>query len=240
MGKRQGGIPTERKPSSTVHFDQEIARYLMLDLLSRYGLWVSDSTNGLDACCGKGVLGLAYQWAAQVKGLPSVPMTFLDTKRLTSLPFQVSACFVETDVLTWRSKRLFDVIVCNPPWMPVGIAEEIYHTLYNRLTLQGVLFFVINTTFLYSSVERASRISYNDVVLLNRYTFARSGCPLLDPCVVVGRRSEARPPGKLINIPLKITRSVRSPITNEHLEYRSTIDVYRGRKNCRIGEEKVC
>lgn len=123
----------------------------------------------LDACCNDGVLGKAI--AKQFNN--NCLVEFQDIKQNNK------------SILDSKFNIKFDIIVCNPPWIPVGLPYEIYKYLKNLLNKDGVLFFIINNTFVYQGRDRAIDLDYQKYYFLPRYAFLSSGKPLLDCGIMV-------------------------------------------------------
>ena len=74
----------------------------------------------------------------------------------------------------------YDIIIANPPWVPVTLPESIYHHLYSLLAENGVMIYIINSTFVYQGIKRAEQLNFQKYYFLPRYTFKSVNRPLLD------------------------------------------------------------
>jgi hypothetical protein len=173
MGKRTGGIRSERESTNNVYFHKQNAEELVKYLEPHFSTLVSLQkmrglkTLVLDACCGKKVLGKVFQKKY------GCDVIFQDKEEGGQ------------SILEFVPEKLFHIIICNPPWVPVELAEAIYHKLITFLSPGGILFFVINNTFCYQGSDRAKALPFNKFYFLPRYVFKPSGKPLLDCGVMV-------------------------------------------------------
>lgn len=184
MANRQSGVSkpgkreTDSGPKSDIYthplIAQRIANYLFphyADLRGRRDLRV------LDACANDGVLGNAIMDNCGVGEL--VLQDKKDSgKSILDYDFHAN----------W-----FDLIVCNPPWHPVKLAEAIYHKLITGLVPDGILIFLIDITFCYQGVIRANSLTFQKFYFLPRHTFKSSGKDLLDCGVLVCHWDERVP-----------------------------------------------
>jgi 2-polyprenyl-3-methyl-5-hydroxy-6-metoxy-1,4-benzoquinol methylase len=144
--KRGGGSNIEKPPENDIYIHpkhaQEIVKYLSPHFPIRLHY------NVLDACCGHGVLGDAIKDYYSRKINSDVSITYQDIK------------INGKSILDEKYDKLFDIIICNPPWVPVDLPEAIYHYLIGLLNTGGVLIFIINNTFVYQGIDRAILLDY--------------------------------------------------------------------------------
>lgn len=65
----------------------------------------------------------------------------------------------------------YDIIVINPPWVPLLTAWQIYKKALTLLSPGGVLFFCINNTFVYQGRDRLPHLKFQKYYLLPRNVF---------------------------------------------------------------------
>jgi hypothetical protein len=102
------------------------------------------------------------------------------------------ASFTQCDILDYKPDKQYNIIICNPPWTPVGDALTIYNHLVDLLSPHGYLFFVINYAFINTGWKRGSVLGKGGVIFLPRYLFAESlrkinpeSTGLLDPVLMI-------------------------------------------------------
>jgi len=94
---------------------------------------------------------------------------------------------------TYHPGQFYDIIIANPPWVPVTLAEKIYHRLNSFLTASGVLIFIINSTFVYQGWKRAVELNYHKWYFFPRYVFKACDRPLLDCGVMIYHKNNDVP-----------------------------------------------
>jgi len=124
--------------------------------------------NCLDACCGLGVLGKSLEKNKLCR------VTYIDNR---DMPIDN---FIRADLSTKKLKCQYDIITCNPPWIPTQYTYQIYNNLCKSLKYNGVLVFICNNTFFYQSSKRAVNLKFNKYYDLPRDTFKESGKLMLD------------------------------------------------------------
>lgn len=181
--KRGGGGATSQKgkrnvvQENDVYFNKPVSDFMIEYLNPHFSEKISNGNDLkiLDACANDGVLGLSLSDYYGKQGIcPSI--TLQDIKKTGQ---SITKYYP-------NGGHRFDVIVCNPPWVPSSLAEEIYHHLYkNLLKDDGVLIFIINSTFCYQGIDRAKELTFQKYYFLPRYTFKSVGRPLLDAGVMI-------------------------------------------------------
>ncbi len=174
MGQRGGGTAQKGKRNSIqendIFFNKPVSEF-MVNYLKPHLPNNLKKTKILDACANDGVLGYTL-----MESIGDSRLTMQDIKKSGQ---SITSYYPE-------SGNKYDVIVCNPPWVPVTLTEEIYHHLYNNLLDDhGVMFFIINNTFVYQSIGRGSELTFQKYYFLPRYVFRSVGRPLLDCGVMV-------------------------------------------------------
>lgn len=169
---RSGGVATGETHDQNVYFIPEVAEIMFDYLKPHYADYKCPLI--LDACCGSGVLGKSLSKILNGK----CKTTYHDINMNGQ------------SILEYKTHWKFDIIVCNPPWAPVSTAEKIYHFLISMLSDAGVLFFIINNTFMYQGWERAVELQCSRYYFLPRYVFKWSGRPLLDCGAMVYHKSQ--------------------------------------------------
>lgn len=162
--KKAGGAQGGKHESmdNNVYFVPEVAK-IVIDRLSEK--FPKKANFILDACAGPGALGEAvYDWYRARGELPQV--FYQDLAYTDPGDKQVPG-----DILKYKPGHHFDLIICNPPFIPVTLPEKIYHHLFDLLSKNGVLFFMCNSTFFYQGWERAIKLKYTDVYFMPRYIF---------------------------------------------------------------------
>jgi hypothetical protein len=182
--KRQGGSSRSKdfdSADNNVYFHPKVAE----SIYNALKVFIpSFCSKGLDACCGHGALGLAFQNGIR-KENRNVKFDFVDNR-----PFNLPN-FTIIDILRFEPAQKYDVIVCNPPWVPVTLAERIYFKLKNMLNDKGVLFFIVTNTFCYQGVERCRNLKFQKFVFLPRYVFKSSGKHLLDCGILIFKNDDS-------------------------------------------------
>jgi hypothetical protein len=174
MGNRNGGIKNELsgKKNNDIKTHPTVAR-MMIDHLSPH-FDLIPYPRILDACSGQDiVLGKAIKNKYESLG-----------KKIESLDYQDR----EIDgkcILSFKPKKKFNIIIANPPWVPVNFALDVYNHLIDMLDYNGVLLFVVNNVFCYQGEERALQLFYQKYYFLPRYAYKWSGKKLLDAGVLV-------------------------------------------------------
>lgn len=132
----------------------------------------------LDACSGiNGILGksLLNQYKSNNKGTLILQDILIDGTSILDFTFDVK----------------FDIILCNTRWSPVEFTEKVFHYLYdNLLDNNGVMFFVVNNTFIYSGWKRGIKLNYQKFYFYPRYVFKHAKKPLLDCGVITAHKGE--------------------------------------------------
>ena len=103
-------------------FDTEILVEEALRLLKG-----AESPRVLDLCCGSGCIGLSIKAErpdASVT-LADVDRGALEVSRINGEKLGVSAEYAQTDLFSCLSGRTFDLICCNPPYIPDGDADQL-------------------------------------------------------------------------------------------------------------------
>jgi len=171
MGRRTGGIAIQGKTGvvrdNDVSFTLPVAQVVVDYLQPHYKKIYSPTI--LDACANDGVLGYSIYNNCEYSQLE------LQDIKVTGQKVQ------DTDF----GGRVWDIIICNPPWTPVEEPLEIYNKLVSLLEKGGVLFFVINNVFCYQGWKRAVELKFQKYYFLPRYVFKASGKPLLDCGIMV-------------------------------------------------------
>lgn len=172
MSQRNGGSQHEPGGDNNVYFHprnaEEVVTYLYPHFLPRLQFTPMESIcSVLDACAGDGALGKVFETHYNCL------VDYQDIKDSGK------------SILEYAPEGEFNIIVCNPPWIPVKLAEAIYRHLLTLLAPGGVLLFVINNTFAYQGSERALALPFEKFYFLPRYVFAASGRPLLDCGVMI-------------------------------------------------------
>ncbi len=198
--RRTGGSHNEKGRDQDIFFTTAVAGHLITILLERENLREPGEYNVLDACCGRGVLGMEYRQAKHHAATCSIDYVDTNNQVIPSKIDQNDTVYQE-NILDWNPwQRKYDIIFCNPPWAPYTTALDIFGHLRCLLSDKGTLFFVINNTFLYQNAGNAKNLAYHDFVALPRYIFAGSGKPLLD-CGVIISHKEDQEPANFIFIP---------------------------------------
>lgn len=208
MSQRGGGVKTERKVTGNIFFDEKAAEILckfLIDKIIPYDLcepYTACDRRVLDACCGDGALGNHLWDCGNVDYVDINPMSKVSDYKLNLI-----------DILEWKPKYKYDLIICNPPWSPVEKAEAIYHHLLTILKSWGYLIFIINYAFINTNWQRGERLGRGKTIFLPRYTFAKSlkkfnpeSSGLLDPVVMINRRNKNDAPF-FCNIPPEICKT---------------------------------
>lgn len=205
MSKRNGGSNTERKTTNDVYFSQDSADWLIDWLIDNHLISIKSClhANVLDACCGKGALGLALKTY-----IPNID--FLDHK-FTMNHIDI----ILRDILSWSPLYKYDIILCNPPWSPVSRALDIYMHLLSLLKPNGTLYFIINYAFINTNWQRGASLGNGYRIDLPRYTFAKSqkennpdSNGLLDPVLIIkGDLKLTSPPPFFCPIPPEICKT---------------------------------
>jgi len=128
----------------------------------------------LDVCSAGGVLGKAILNLFDVAGC-----NFIDIKKSFWMVkdgdnYDSQDNFKGQDFLKPIPKdphQKFAIIVINPPWVPLITAWEIYKKALTLLALDGVLFFIINNTFVYQGRNRLPHLKFQKYYLLPRNVF---------------------------------------------------------------------
>jgi len=176
MSKRQaGGSVRKSKYENDIYFNY-INAFEMFSYLYPHFSNISHPFI-LDACAGDGVLSNAIRDVS---------------KKVCSIICQDIKEYGES-ILYYDAPTDFNIIVCNPPWIPVEEAEKIYHHLLSLLTDDGILFFIINNVFCYQGWKRAKELKFQKFYFLPRFTFLSSGKPLLDCGVLVYHKNNEIP-----------------------------------------------
>lgn len=205
MGKRSAGIGVRKaETDNNVYFHrlnaEELITYLKKHFVSLLQLSpYNPPCRVLDACAGREALGRVF------KEKYGCEVTFQDIKQKGE------------SILDYKPGHPFDIIVCNPPWIPVELPEAIYKKLVTLLAPGGVLFFIVNNTFCYQGPDRATALFFNKFYFLPRYTFASSGHPLLDCGVMVYHNGGDMLPDAALLRPFIPLSRVRGEIMEELL-----------------------
>lgn len=176
IGRRSGGAdnPDQSILDNDYYFDKETAEFIFKYLephlhFPEYPQGVSI----LDLCSGEScVLGTSINniiqnskkniYGKSLSGSMYNTVTFVDKK-------------FGNDLFTYKYQRNeYHIIVCNPPWIPVDLAFNIYKKCLKLLSPSGVLFFKINNTFIYQGPERWSELKGQKYYFLPRYVFDNS------------------------------------------------------------------
>jgi len=184
----------------------------------------------LDACCGAGALGTSFK-----KHFKNSTVDFVDIMNQTGLKR-----FKKLNIAYWKPSYQYDVILCNPPWIPVEIPMEIYYKTIDLLKPTGTLFYIINNTFCYQGPKRGKRLKFQKYYFLPCYTFASAGRERLDCGVMVYHKDgqiplEAVQRDCFIELPrINSYNRDRKPIIkeNEQLSIFSFFEAEKSVKNC--------
>jgi len=173
IGRRAGGAdnPSENVIDNDYYFDGETADFIF-DYLSPHFSNYPEYPRGvniLDLCSGEScVLGIS------INNILQNSKKKISDKPLSSLMFN-NTTFVDkkfgNDLFTFQYKNEYNLIVSNPPWIPVDLAFNIYKKCLQILAPGGVLFFVINNTFIYQGPNRWIGLKGQKYYLLPRYIF---------------------------------------------------------------------
>lgn len=109
-------IPRKERPKDSVHFGFDT--FIMLDEIKRI---CEEKTfhRGLDLCCGSGALTYSLSnYVDEVIGVDS-NIRAIEMARFGYNLNNKAPTFIWDDVSLFRSKDLFDIIVSNPPYVPV-------------------------------------------------------------------------------------------------------------------------
>ncbi len=180
MGKRTSGIAKKGFKNKSfddndVYFSEEVADVMIRTLKNH--ITYKKNPKILDACAGPdGVLGKTL-----AKHCKTEEVWLQDIK------------YNGKSILNYKPDMKYDLIICNPPFVPVELAEDIFHHLYSLLDDDGIMFFVINLTFFYQGWERAKKLIYQKIYFLPRYVFAWMNRPLLDVGVAVTHKNKIMP-----------------------------------------------
>lgn len=169
--------------SNIVCFKEDYARLVVESLLNEIALINGKTYSILDACCGDGVLGKSFKHK-----IANTEIDYVDIDKNNCFYTTFTDDFYILDILKVKTNWRYDIIICNPPWIPVELPEQIFHHLRTLLAPNGVLFFVINNTFVYQGWKRAITLPIDKYIFLPRYTFASSGNALLDCGVIVSKK----------------------------------------------------
>lgn len=173
MGKRTGGRQKISKKENDIYLNS-INALEIFEYLKPHIIQFDNYPDILDACCNDGVLGRAVSKVLNNKCC----VEFQDIK------------FKGESILDYEPYKKFDIIVCNPAWIPVTLPFLIYEKLLKLLKDNGVLFFLINNTFVYQGRDRAVNLRFHKYYFLPRYAFLSAGKPLLDCGIMVYHKSE--------------------------------------------------
>lgn len=185
MGKRNGGISKEGKRNNIqendVFFDPITAKIISYNLSAHF-IEISTEKNNLkilDACANNGVLGDSVYYYAKI-GNPDQPDIYYQDIKYDIEQTMTCENMIGGNILDYKPDIKFDIIICNPPWVPVELPEAIFHHLLTLLTDDGILFFVVNLPFFYQGKDRAKKLKFQKLYFLPRYIFKHMGRSLLD------------------------------------------------------------
>lgn len=173
MANRSGGkVKPGRAHETDVYFVPEVAELIIKKLLCHLPPRRS-RLRIMDACAGNGVLGVAMRKVILEKTEHGITgMAFVEKKH-------------GVDILTYKDRGGFDVIICNPPWVPVELAEKIYYKCLSLLNDGGVMFYIINNTYVYQGWQRAIKLTFQKYYFLPRYVFSWQNKKKLLDCGVM-------------------------------------------------------
>lgn len=109
-------IPRQRRPTDSVHFGYDT--FVMLEEIKR----VTTSRKfcrGLDLCCGSGALTFPLSSCVNTAIGVDTNTRAIEMARLSSRLNSSVPEFVNGDVRCFENSMAFDLIVCNPPYVPV-------------------------------------------------------------------------------------------------------------------------
>jgi hypothetical protein len=175
-----GGVSRHKstQPKNDIFFHPFVAKKLIENLSVHF----NNPKKVLDACCGDGALGIAIEHCVGSK---------VDYVDINNRPQFEKA--IVCDILNWKPQYKYDLIVCNPPWIPVKAPLRIYWHLVSLLNEHGVLIYIINNTFCYQGAERGRTLRYQKHYELPRYTFMSAGIGLVDCGVMVYHKNNIVP-----------------------------------------------
>jgi len=184
MGRRNGGIAKEGVRSNSdeynpvknnIFFTHNIANVLLNQLAPHFKH--KENPKILDACSGSGTLGLELMKYFDYNATLTLQDMEYYNKSVLDLSFEPQ-----------------DIIIANPPFVPVTLPESIHHHLHKCLKPDGVLIFYINCTYAYQGWKRAISIpTMNRVYFTPRYLFKPAGKPLLDCCFLITHKDNNIP-----------------------------------------------
>lgn len=189
MANRGGGLKHKSKVENNIYFNRQYADIVFEYLKTHYDFlyrgMIGNTINILDCCAGNGILGESIYNIIKPNH-KDTKLTLLDN-RMKIIKTEHEC--IKQDIFNYNTNNKFDIIVCNPPWIPVDVPEAIYHRLIKMLNDRGMLFFIINNTFCYQGVNRAKDLIFQKYYFLPRYTFFNSGKKLLDCGILVYHKS---------------------------------------------------
>lgn len=196
MAKRNGGSHQKKEfdTQNNIFFDKHVADWMFnwfFDNIYINNIIVKTTDIFLDACCGNGVLGDSFCKAKDKMFKYPYDIDYVDNNVKESLKFK------NRDILYWKPEYKYNIIICNPPWTPVELAEEIYHHLLTLLEPGGILLFIINYSFVNTNWKRGEQLGNGITIFLPRYTFHKSlknnnsdSTGLLDPVLMINRQNK--------------------------------------------------
>jgi hypothetical protein len=177
-----GGVSSKGKRNkiqeNDVFFNKPVAEF-MLNYLKPH-LPKRDNLKILDECANDGVLGYTLEKICSEKNTIST----LDIRDI-----KING----ESALDHKPDYKYDLIIVNPPFVPVTLPESIYHHLYNLLSDDGVMLYIINSTFTYQGFDRAKELKFQKYYFLPRYTFRSVDRPLLDVGVMMCHKNKIMP-----------------------------------------------